>query len=137
MGDATMERVKIPEFCDLKWFSYVEQYGIIKGLSKYSAPFLLPRSKEIPPFAGYLPWTHMPAFEFERFPGHRTEAMDALRRQVDSTFSELSKQLVGRRTASPSFGGLSREEVAFARQEFADVLATLVDDKLDLLAVIL
>jgi hypothetical protein len=70
-------------------------------------------------------------------PGERIEALESLRKQVDSTFGELSKQLLGRRIASPSFGGLSQEQIAFARREFTDVLETLVEDKLDLLAVIL
>lgn len=137
IGDAAMERIRIPEFTDLKRYSFIEEYGVVPGFLQHPAPYQLPRAKEAPPVAGYLPWTEMSSFSFAEFSGDQRIVLGELQNHVDSAFQQLGREFLDKKVTAPRSHDLSREQVRFARQQFLDVLETLVEDNLDLLAVVL
>ncbi|MEX1232359.1 MAG: hypothetical protein WEB58_19090 [Planctomycetaceae bacterium] len=137
IGDAVMERIAIPEFTDLRRYSTIECYGIVPGLLMHPSPFVLPKAQEMPPVAGYLPWTRMASFEFQTLSEFQAKVMNKLQNDVDAMFQELSQQLFSTAMESPGRSDISHDQIDFARDEFRGILETLVDDQLDLLAVII
>lgn len=135
IGDALMERIKVPEFSELRSYSLIEQYGVVPGLVHHPGPYVLPRAKDSPPVAGFLPRAEMKNFQFQEVSDRHREARKQLESEVDQVFGQLGRQLAGKEISVPR-DELSAEQVRFAQRQFLDVLETLVEDNLDLLAVV-
>lgn len=135
IGNAVMEAIVIPEFDGMST-PFATAYGIDPGAWEYRAPYQLPRAKESPPSAGYLPWTAIEQFEFQEVDEFEQAMADLLPDRVGGLMSELSRQLTGKEIEVPRRPAPTKEQIAYARQEFRHVLETLVEDKLDLLAVL-
>lgn len=137
VGDAVMERIKLPEFSELSRYSDIVEYGIVPGLLQHPTPYPLPRSRESPPVAGYLPWEKMGDFLFQGVGDSAREAMEQIANEVDRLLAGFSRRLLGKDIAAPERHRLSREQIDYARQQFKGVLESLAEEQLDLLAVIL
>lgn len=137
IGDALMERIKLPEFSELSRYSDIVEYGIVPGLLQHPAPYSVPRSPESPPVAGYLPWETMAHFSFQGGSDRDRAIMEQIANEVDGLLAGLSRQLLGKDIAAPERRRLSQEEIDYARRQFKDVLESLAEDHLDLLAVII
>lgn len=142
IGEAIMEPIALPEFCELGSIGIIKDIGIVPGLLKTKAPYALPRHRDAwgntVYVAGYLPWTKISEFRFV-VSGAGGDDEDPepeeLSREVDRLLENVSRAARGV-TSSADSDRLQWEQTAFARQQFNDVLETLVEDKLDLLAVI-
>lgn len=137
LGDALMERIKLPEFSEISRFSDIVEYGIVPGLLQHPAPYPVPRSPESPPVAGFLPWEKMADFSFQGVGDRDRAIMEQIANEVDGLMAGLSRQLLGKDIAAPERRRLSQEQIDYARRQFKDVLESLAEDHLDLLAIII
>ena len=137
VAESVMERISIPELSELKGYWQVEQYGIVPGLLRHRPPYPLPRVQDPPPAAGFLPWSEMENYQFTDLDEKTIGGgMKEVRGAVDELFLQLNEQLTGTRGARPLGFALSEEQIRYGRDEFRDLLETLIEDRLDLLVVI-
>lgn len=105
--ELTSERITICDFQDVRRLSYLEDIGIWPWFQGRAPSFPLPHSSECDPNAGFLSWQDMP--------------------DIVST---------GIQNLPPPRDTSTARYALIAREEFQHVLSTLIDDQLDLVAVL-
>jgi len=122
--EALCERVELPVLTDFCGLDFLAASRIWQVLSRASPPFLVPRSNTFPPGVGFLACESMDdaMLELARFdPGDRADDFaDALRRQTGAPRRPTDQ---------------ATEWARYARTQFVDLVESLVEDGLDLLAV--
>lgn len=135
IGEAAMERVPLHVLTDIRQIDLIHQMGVIPLLSRVPAPFAVPKSRELVPHVGYLPWEEMKDVQFESPAPLDPTVMRELEEECASLFEEFGATPDEAAELSSLSSDVDTEDALEARREFSEILESLFDDRLDLLTV--
>jgi hypothetical protein len=123
VADTVLERIPLEDFIHIKGFSFIEKVGLWPMLAQWTPPFVVPKSLSIPPAVGFAPHVDI------------ARAVIPALVAMDNAVPVPRYSITGRPIPERFWNDANGPYVKQARRQFREVLESLVEDGMDLLAI--